>query len=377
LLAFDTRNQHVIRKSSTLLLLVLLIGSITLAEARPPRYRIVEVQVPPAAFGFGITNFNQKRETAVTTNDADFKARIWLGKIGRYRLVPIPAEEGSASAHALNDRSEILGRTSGTEGHPGHWFIWRRGQFEFLTPPPGIAWLDLRDMNNRNQIVGFMGDGPDFQRPVIWEEGHFSNLPVLTEELNAAYNLQDVTQINDAGVAVGTSSVVRADMLVPVPVMWLNGVIQQLPLPGSGYDVGHALAINKRNHIVGYARNDSSGESRPVLWRDGQVTSLPMPPGERRASALVLNDRGQILGVAGPPLSTSRALYWEHGAVYDLMSLVSDRDPLKQQVSFVYPQQILNSGEILLQGSGPDGNPGYFLLIPENCSDRERPHSER
>jgi hypothetical protein len=55
---------------------------------------------------------------------------------------------------------------------------------------------------------------------------------------------------------------------------------------------------------------------------------------------------------------------WEHGAVYDLHSLVSDSDSLKQTVVFQAAERILDSGAIEVFGYN-GSQYGFYLLIPE------------
>ena len=350
------------RKSSTLLLLSLLVGSIAVADQHPPVYRIVPVQFP-VPDDFQPTQVNRKLEIAVSENSA--QNHLWLGKSGHYRDLAIPASEGTVEVRGLNDNSEILG-LGFHDPNAGfdHGFIWRHGQFEDLTPPSGTTAIDVVDINNRDQVVGYLTDSANQTRPVLWEEGHFSNLPVLPGGVPTNWwNGTEVYQINDAGVAVGHSN--TSQLLQPIPVMWLYGVLRQLPLPENGNN-GVAYAINNRNHAVGVANLffiDASVPQEPLLWRDGGVTILPLPTGDTLPVTTSINDCDEIVGYAAAD-GLYQALLWEHGAVYDLHSLVSDSDPLKQTVTLQLAERILDSGVIEVFGY-TGSQSGFYLLIPE------------
>lgn len=350
------------RKSSTVLLLSLLIGSMTVAYAHPPSYRIVPVRFP-VPDDFQPTPINRKHQIAVSM-DSEQQNHLWLGSNGQYRELAIPASEGTVEVRALNDRSEILGL--GFHDHNvgfDHGFIWRCGRFEDLTPPSGTTAIDLVDINNRDQVVGYLTDTAYHTRPVIWQEGHFSDLPVLPGGVPGNWwNGTAVYQINDAGMAVGHSSF--SDSLRPVPVVWLSGAIRQLPLPDNGQD-GYASAINNRGHIVGVANLfvDPGVPQEPLFWRDGGVTTLPIPAGTTLPVTTAINDRDEIVGYATASSGLSQVLLWDHGAVYDVLSLVSDSDPLKAGLELLIAQTILDSGVIeVLAHNG--SHYGFFLLIP-------------
>jgi hypothetical protein len=71
------------RKSSTVLLLSLLIGSMTVAHAHPPSYRIVPVRFP-VPDNFQPTAINRKHQIAVSM-DSEQQNHLWLGSNGQYR----------------------------------------------------------------------------------------------------------------------------------------------------------------------------------------------------------------------------------------------------------------------------------------------------
>jgi uncharacterized membrane protein len=66
-------------------------------------------------------------------------------------------------------------------------------------------------------------------------------------------------------------------------------------LPGGSFSF--AYDINNVGDIVGAAGNPANAGNRdPVLWRNGVIRALPMPPPNAYGSAYSINDTGQIVG---------------------------------------------------------------------------------
>jgi hypothetical protein len=108
--------------------------------------------------------------------------------------------------------------------------------------------------------------------------------------------------INDRGKAVGTiSSTPRGGN--PRPVVWRNGVMEQLPLPANGRD-GGAIAINNRGLVVGSVGVYENGvlNNRGWWWRLGG-RSGPLP-GRASYQAIAVNDHDRVIDTmetwAGP-----------------------------------------------------------------------------
>lgn len=320
--------------------------------------------MPAPAISFGWSNVNNNLELCVLSIDAEHKNHLWLWQNDHYRELAIPAEEGSPEPRTLNDRTEIMGISLNVPNSPvGHGFIWRRGQFEDVTPPAGEALVDVVDMNNRDQVVGHVSDTLGIH-PRVWEEGHFFDLPVLPGGAPVnSWNGTEVRAINDGGIAVGYSSD-SEEVLHPLPVMWVSRALVQLPLPDNATD-GSAYNINNRNHIVGVGNHFSEFPQEVLLWRNGGVEILPLPVGlTSRVEPRAINSDDQIVGFAAGA-SGARAVLWDHGAAYDLNSLVREHDPLKQSVTFVLAESINDEGVISASANDPTGRPHLYLLIPE------------
>lgn len=63
-----------------------------------------------------------------------------------------------------------------------------------------------------------------------------------------------------------------------------------------------------------------------VIWgpEPNQIQTLPVFPGDSGATAVGINDLGQVVGTSGPcefPPSFHHAVLWQHGTVTDLGSL--------------------------------------------------------
>jgi uncharacterized membrane protein len=108
-----------------------------------------------------------------------------------------------------------------------------------------------------------------------------------------------ILDLNDKGEAVGASTSQGTQR----PVLWRRGVLTDLPLLDSApLTDAAATSINDRSEIVGYNSNASRDIYTGVLWRKGVVQDLGIPdgpfifPAEINKFGLIAGNRGQRLG---------------------------------------------------------------------------------
>jgi probable HAF family extracellular repeat protein len=167
-----------------------------------------------------------------------------------------------------------------------------------------------------------------------------------------------------------------------------------------------ANAINNRDQVTG--RADTSGLTHAVVWDNGQVTDLGTLPGDDTSIGTALNDAGQVVGVSWPNYlhdGSVHAFLYTDGIMIDLGNL-GGRDTratginaagqvvgssslsLFSHHAFLYsdgtmtdlntlidPESgwtlydvngINDAGQIVGNGTGPDGYLHAFVLTPES-----------
>lgn len=153
--------------------------------------------------GTGVaTDVNDRGQVVGSTGDTEqFAVRWWHGT--QVRLTDEPSQ-----AVAVNRSGTVTGRLWGPSGIAG--FVWQRGRFVALPPPPGEAdfrFLQPTGINGRTQVVGTSSDGA-----FVWERGRMTILPGLTRASEA-------NDINERGVIAGADPT-TADGLRPHAVIW-------------------------------------------------------------------------------------------------------------------------------------------------------------
>jgi probable HAF family extracellular repeat protein len=207
--------------------------------------------------------------------------------------------------------------------------------------------------NNRGWVTGDANlAGDQNEHAALWRDGVITDLGTLGGPNSSV----PMPVKDDRGLVVGVAQIAEVDPLDELwgntfactsvicqgsqnllrGFRWEDGVMTALPTLG-GNNSG-ALGVNNRGQIVGAAEtsNQDPGCAPPqmldfkaVVWgpNRGQIEVLPVFPGDTVATALAINDHGQVVGTSGPcqgppsGLALRHAVLWQHATVTDLGSL--------------------------------------------------------
>jgi probable HAF family extracellular repeat protein len=226
-------------------------------------------------------------------------------------------------------------------------FLWETGAMSSLPRLPGGCGAQAQAINASGQIVGFSwwdrtGDGSTLQRPVMWDNGVLEDLayPVSSDQGNGVAN-----DINDNGQVVGYFG--------DNAFLWQNGVMEDLGTLGGVFS--EADAINSSGQIVG---NAHTAAERPhaFLWRNGTMKDLGTLGGSS-SYAHDINDKGQVVGHSSIATGEHHAFVWQDGVMTDLGTMGGDED-------YAYAYAINQTGQIVGVSSAPDGNHAVRWAIP-------------
>jgi probable HAF family extracellular repeat protein len=199
---------------------------------------------------------------------------------------------------------------------------------------PGIANTLVNPqataINDSNLITGDGGSNGHGQVAFTIQGSQVTDLPALP----GGGDSQPVA-VNNAGVIVGQAD---SATISPVAVEWQNGAIRQLgKLPGGL--TSEALAVSTSGEIVG-ASLAPGGDAHAVLFANGTVTDLNVPgTGQGDAQADGVNDSGVIVGDGG----NGHAFIYQNGQATDLNSLISSGSGF----TLVAANGINNKGDIV------------------------------
>jgi len=257
-----------------------------------------------------------------------------------YEVTDLGTLGGTLSfADDVNDNGQVDGLSFVSGDAVVHGFLWDRGVLVDLGTLGGPNSLAFAKMGARGEITGFSDTsspdplGEDFCGfgtnliclPFIWRQGRMTSLPILDGDNGAG------TSTNNRGQLVGISETAINDatctapqVLQYRPVVWTNGRIHELPtFPGD--PDGEAIVINDRGQIVGRSGDCTNPSFHALLWNNGEATDLGNFGGTINHTPSDLNNRGQVVGssdLLGDEIS--HAFLWENGSLIDLGTLPGD-----------------------------------------------------
>ncbi len=117
---------------------------------------------------------------------------------------------------------------------------------------------------------------------------------------------------NDNGVVVGTAATTLFGTS-RLPVIWQNGAVSQLPLP-PGETLGDANSVNASSVAVGSV--DAGSSQRGAIYSGGSGTIITQTTanGSFFVTAFGINDSGRVVGQGIDPMNAARNV----GIVYDI-----------------------------------------------------------
>jgi probable HAF family extracellular repeat protein len=238
-----------------------------------------------------------------------------------------------ATPDGLNVADDIAGSSQSLTNSMTTPLLWPNSSTpSSLASLPAIAALlnpQATAINDSNLIAGDGSNGHGTV-PFTIQGSQVTMLPALPGGGDS-----QPAAVSNAGVIVGQAD---SATISPVAVEWQNGAIRQLgKLPGGL--TSEALAVNTSGEIVG-ASLAPGGDAHAVLFANGTVTDLNVPgTGQGDAQADGVNDSGVIVGDGG----NGHAFIYQNGQATDLNSLISSGSGF----TLVAANGINNKGDIV------------------------------
>jgi len=127
--------------------------------------------------------------------------------------------------------------------------------------------------------------------------------------------------ISDNGLIAGASENGLIDPLTGwpeiEPLLWKNKHVTRLG--GLGGNEAFPISVNNRGQVVGAATNNVPEDNgfgtqlRAFLWENGVMRDLGTLPGGTDAFAVIVNDRGQVMGTSTASPQSGSMFLWENG----------------------------------------------------------------
>ena len=248
-------------------------------------------------------------------------------------------------------------------------FFWRDGHMMAL-PTLGGNNAQASAINNRGQIVGIsettvQDSGCSASKPgkiispVFWERGEARALPTVDGDPDGF-----VQGINDEGQAVGSSG--TCSNIATHAVLWENDTAVELK-GLNGRTGNDAYAINDHGQAVGYVTSPDGSTIYASIWqKNGEVTYLPVLPGDGAAFATGINNKGQVVGSTFNSQGWSHGFLWQDDVLTDLNTLISEDSNL-----FIIAASNINergqiSGMAMVMSGPNEGKIHAILLTPSN-----------
>ncbi len=297
------------------------------AAAQPPAYQVINLGRVTITGG-GAKDINETGQIALNLNGT---AYVYDHGV----LFPGGGVQNNNTTFAINDLAHM---TWTLNLNAAYW----NGTSVSILPNTFAGW----NLNDLDHVVG----SSQQPRAFFWDGTNVNLLPRY--EGVGAYNgnPEIAMAINNSDVIVGMSA--------SNPVKWVNGTVQQLPIP-SGYTRGAASDINETGEIVGSVSDNLYNTNRAMLWDGAGVTDLGSITGHNLTWAYGINEIGQIVGEANTSSEGDpRAFFYDKGAMHDLTDLAGRSDWVLEKA-----YAINTAGEIVGVGRF-NGTESAFLLSP-------------
>ncbi len=253
------------------------------------------------------------------------------GEAVRYHLIVLSS--AGASGNSINNLGLVTGfytRTNGAQ-HASAWFYGQQRDLGTLGTDPslssivqwpvknvlglisGISLTDQFDPNKEGWSCGFFISNPNFNvcRGFVWDPraAKMRALPTLGGTNGFATGTNNLGEtVGWAETPVHDPSCIFPQILQFKPVVWGPGrdAVRALPLP-EGDTSGAATAVNDRGQVVGIAGSCGFAVGGPtgkdaVLWDNGVATVLVNPNGAPYWNTpMMINEQGDVVGFAGAP----------------------------------------------------------------------------
>jgi uncharacterized membrane protein len=331
------------------------------ATARPPTtYRVTHICTSPPtdpSIACGIFDINNKGELVGSRpllNGVPQVAFIW--RQGEFiELNALLMNTDFAFALAINDHSDVVGEFEDADLRR-RGYLWRRGEISLIEIAPGQFAESAFDINDRREVLLRVRGPQELLEYFVWRarDGHLTRLELLSQTENST----DPLQLNNRGAVVGNGA---------GSLLWEDGTLMRIELPPGALS-SNTSAINDRGAIVGAA--DFPGRFAGYVWQDGQAVELPLLNGFANTLAFDINNRGVIVGLSlnfGQELSA--ATLWPRGGdAVDVNTLIAADDPLKPFVHLGSANLINDRGQIVAIGHDSRNHPlaaSSYLLTPE------------
>jgi probable HAF family extracellular repeat protein len=169
--------------------------------------------------------------------------RPFVWKDGRMTVLP-----GFGVARAVNRRGQVAGTALEADGSNGGAVLWDRGR-EIRLVPEATPVSGAIDINDRGQVIGSLGSGPNDRHGFVWDEGELVEIRAPSDPILEPEHVNGRGQV--VGRYVPDGSAFHA-------FLWDRGELVDL---GESYGTH---AINDRGQAVGSLWGENGAQ--PVVW---------------------------------------------------------------------------------------------------------------